>query len=133
MLPTTAGMSLIIFSLQTRMCQNIAQNLTRLNVCIIIIITWPVLVCVSSSNAGHPLLLSIAPCRSSKLYPMSAQSWSKSLLVDQAWPIHVWKCIKEHCLWVYPCFLSSAQAVRSPNPHLTNHPSVYMIQSNRIL
>ena len=41
-------------------------------------------------------LSSIAPSRSSRLLPVSAQSWCKFLLVSQHW----YKSIGESCLWI---------------------------------
>ena len=54
---------------------------------------------------------SIALFRSSRLHPVSAQSWCKSLLVGQLWCIHVWESIRECCLWVCFYFSSSAPHV----------------------
>ena len=54
---------------------------------------------------------SIAPSRSSRLHPVSTQSWCKSLLVSQHWCVHEKESIRECCLWVRPYLISSAPHV----------------------
>ena len=59
----------------------------------------------------HPSLSFIALGRSSRLLPVSAQSWRKSLLVGQPWYVHVKEFIREPRLWVRPCSSSSFQHI----------------------
>ena len=56
----------------------------------------------------YPFLSSVAPSRSSKQHPVSAQSWFKSFLAHQRWHVHVYESIRERRLCVCPCFSSSA-------------------------
>ena len=63
-----------------------------------------------SSSSSIPIIYS--PARSSRVYPVSAQSLRKSLLVDQHWHVHLQVSMRERRWWVRPCFYQQCPACR---------------------